>query len=107
MARSERKQPAAPADREAAFQYYASLPVDERSYAAVAARFGLSPRTVERHAREGGWRKRLAAIGATAARRADQELAARRAKQLVDFHQLIEASCVSYARQLASGQVRI
>ena len=24
-----------------------------------------------------------------------------------DFHRLIEASCVSYARQLASGQVRV
>ena len=30
-----------------------------------------------------------------------------RADQLADFHRLIEASCVTYARQLASGQVRV
>jgi hypothetical protein len=94
-------------DREAAFQYWASLPPDGRSYAAVATRFGISPRSIERYARDGAWRERLREIEAEAARRADEELGHRRAKQLADFHQLIEASCVTYARQLASGQVRI
>jgi hypothetical protein len=94
-------------DREAAFQYWASLPLDRRSYSAVASQFGISPRTVERYARDGSWRARLREIEAEAAQRADQDLGQRRAKQLADFHQLIEASCVTYARQLASGQVRI
>ena len=94
-------------DREDAFQYWASLPLDRRSYTAVAAEFGISPRTVERYARDGAWRERLRGIEAKAARRADEELGERRAKLLMDFHQLIEASCVTYARQLASGQVRV
>jgi hypothetical protein len=96
-----------PADRERAFQYWASLPVDGRSYAAVAREFGISPRTVERYARDGSWRERLRRIDAEAALRADQELGRKRAQQLADFQQLIEASCVAYARQLASGDVRI
>lgn len=96
-----------PADREQAFQFWASLPLDRRSYAAVAGEFGVSPRTVERYAREGRWRQRLRAIEAEAAVQADQKLGRDRARQLADFHQLIEASCVTYARQLASGQVKI
>jgi hypothetical protein len=95
------------ADREEAFQFWASLPVDRRSYAAVAGEFAVSPRTVERYAREGRWRERLRGIDADAAAQADQQLGRDRARQLADFHQLIEASCVTYARQLASGQVRI
>ncbi len=94
-------------DREQAFQCYASLPVELRSYAVVAAEFGISHRTVERYAREGGWRQRLRAIEAEAGRRADEQLGRRRADQLADFQQLIDASCVTYARQLASGQVKI
>jgi hypothetical protein len=94
-------------DREAAFQCWASSPPEKRTYAAVGAELGLSPRTLERWAREGAWRARLREIEAEAARRADQELGRRRAKQLADFHELIEASCVAYARQLASGQKRI
>ena len=94
-------------DREHAFQYWASLPLDGRSYAAVAHRFTVSPRTVERWARDGSWRQRLAKIEAEAAARVDEKLGRRRAQQLADFWQLIEASCVTYARQLASGEVKI
>jgi hypothetical protein len=94
-------------DREQAFQFWASLPVDKRSYAAVARKFDVSPRTVERYARDGRWRERLRGIELDAAARADEKLGRDRAKQLADFHQLIEASCVTYARQLASGHVKI
>jgi hypothetical protein len=94
-------------DREQAFQFWAALPLDDRSYAAVAGRFDVSPRTVERYAREGRWRQRLAGIEAAAAARADQKLGRRRAEQLADFWQLIEASCITYARQLAAGDVKI
>jgi hypothetical protein len=96
-----------PVDREQAFQYWASLPHETRSYKAVANRFEVSPRTVERYAREGRWKQRLRRIDAEAAARADEELGRKRAQQLADFQQLIEASCVAYARQLASGEVRI
>jgi hypothetical protein len=101
------RRPGEPVDREDAFQVWASLPVGARTYAAVARAFGISPRTVERYAREGGWRKRLRAIEAEAARQADAQLGRRRAEQLVEFQQLIDASCVTYARQLASGNVKI
>jgi hypothetical protein len=94
-------------DWEAAFAFLASLPPEQRSYAAVATRFGVSKRTVETHGRNGGWRERIAAIDADAARQADQQLGRDRAAQLADFHRLIEASCVAYARQLASGQVKV
>jgi transcriptional regulator with XRE-family HTH domain len=91
------------ADREAAF----ARRVEGLSYAAIAHEFGVSPRSVERWARDGGWKQRLRAIEAAAARKADDELGSRRAKQLVDFQRLIEESSIAYAHQLASGQVRI
>jgi hypothetical protein len=91
------------ADREAAFARWVEL----RSYAAIAAEFGVKPRSVERWAHDGAWKQRLRAIEAAAARKVDRELGNRRAKQLADFQQLIEDSSIEYARQLASGQVRI
>jgi hypothetical protein len=94
-------------DWEAAFLYYASCPPQRRSYAAVATRFGVSRRTVERHGRQERWRERAAAIEAEGAREAEQRLGRARAVQLSDFHRLIEASCVAYAQQLASGRVRV
>jgi hypothetical protein len=49
----------------------------------------------------------LRLIEAEAGRQADERLSRRRGEQLAEFQQLIDASCVTYARQLASGQVRI
>jgi hypothetical protein len=94
-------------DRESAFAFWAALPRERRRYAPVAEQFGVSPRTVERWARDGGWKLRLRAIEAAAARKADDELGNRRSKQLASFQQLIEDSSLEYARQLASGKVRI
>jgi hypothetical protein len=94
-------------DWEAAFLYYASLPPETRSYAAVANHYDVSPRTVEAHGQRSRWRDRVAAIEAEAASEAEQRIGRARADQLADFHRLIEASCVQYARQLASGQVKV
>jgi len=94
-------------DWQQAFEHYASLPFESRSYAAVAAAFNVSPRTVERHAREERWRARVRTLEEKAARQAEEQLGRRRAQQLVDAHQLIEASFVTYARQLAAGQVKV
>jgi hypothetical protein len=107
MSNDSQQPPHRPVDREQAFQYWASLPADGRSYKAVADQFEISPRTVERYARDGRWKQRLRRIDAEAAARADEELGRKRAQQLADFQQLIEASCIAYARQLASGQVKI
>ena len=94
-------------DWEAAFGFYASLPAESRAYAAVASRFGISRRTVETQGRRHRWRERVREIEAAAARQAAEQLGRARADQLADFHRLIEATCVTYARQLASGQVRV
>ena len=94
-------------DWEAAFLYFAALPAETRSYGAVAARYGVSRRTVETRGRRGQWRERVRLIEADAARQAEQQLGRARADQIADFHRLIEASCMTYARQLASGQVRV
>ncbi len=68
---------------------------------------GAALRTIEGWARKGAWKQRLRAIEVDAARKADDELGSRRAKQLVEFQRMIEDSSVAYARQLASGDVRI
>jgi hypothetical protein len=94
-------------DWEDAAVFFVSLPPGERSYRRVAEHYGVSVRTVERHGREGRWQQRAREVDAQAARRADQEIAGRRSKQLVEFQRLIDASCVVYARGLASGEVRI
>jgi hypothetical protein len=103
--RTERR--AGGADREAAFLFWAALPRKRRSYRAVAEQFEASPHSVERWAHDGGWKERLRSVEADAARKADEELGSRRAKQLVEFQGLIEASCIAYARQLANGDVRV
>jgi hypothetical protein len=94
-------------DPQTLFMYWASLAPELRTYRAVAEHFGISSRTLERIAQKGAWRQRLRAIEAEAARKADDELGSRRAAQLCEFQNLIEASCIAYARQLASGDVRI
>jgi hypothetical protein len=94
-------------DWEDAAVFFIALPPGERSYRRVADHYGISVRTVERHGREEGWRQRARLVDAQAARRADEEIADKRGKQLIEFNQLIEASCVVYARGLASGEVKI
>ena len=94
------------ADREEAFAYWTALPREQRSYRAVAQRFGLSPRTVERYGREGGWAERLRAIETQARAAIDDRFAQERAEQLATVKKLIDATFVSYAQQLASGNVR-
>lgn len=102
---SERGRPLV--DWEGVFAVYASLPAESRTYGAVAAKFGVSTRTVESHGRRGRWRERVRVIEANAARQADRQLGRARGEQLAEFHQLIEASCITYARQLAAGRVRV
>ena len=62
-------------DWEEAFQYWAMLPAGERSYAAVADRFSISTRTVERHGQDERWADRLAGIASHAAVTTNAQLA--------------------------------
>jgi hypothetical protein len=94
-------------DWQHAFHCYASLPSDQRSYAAVAARFKVSVRTVERHGLRERWQERARQIEQEAAAAAAAKLVTDRARKLVDLEKLIDASEVRYAQNLRSGDVRI
>jgi hypothetical protein len=94
-------------DREQAFHLFASLPRERRSYATVAAEFGVSPRTVERWGREGQWRKRLQAIEAEAAQELDAELAQARIEDKRQMRKLIEATLIGYAEKLRGREMRM
>jgi hypothetical protein len=94
-------------DWEEAFLVYASLPAQIRSYAAVAAEFGVSVRTVETRGRQGGWRERLRAIEREAARATDDSLRGAKVEQLQKLLKLIDASLIAYADKLRQGEVRM
>jgi hypothetical protein len=94
-------------DWQQAFQCYASLPSDQRSYGTVAARFKVSVRTVERHGLQERWKERAHQIDREAAAAAAAQLAADRARKLADLEKPIDASEVKYAQNLRSGAVRI
>src|SRR5947207_11453710 len=90
-----------------AFLYYAGLPPDQRDYAAVAAEFAVSPRTVERHGRSERWRERARELDREASRTAAARLVEERAATLTDFERLVEASLLGYAQKLREGTVRL
>ena len=94
-------------DWEQAFAFFASLPPERRSYAAVAAEFGVSVRTVERHGRSEQWQQRLRLINAQAAAETNSMLGRARAEQIGKLVKLIDASLVAYAERLRRGDVRI
>jgi hypothetical protein len=81
--------------------------VSERTYAAVAAEFGTSPRTVEHHGRVDGWRVRLREIETAARQGVDRDLAHARAEDLSKIRRLIDASFIEYANKLRAGDVRM
>ncbi len=91
---------------EEAFAYFASLPPEQRTYAAVAEKFGVNPTTVKRWGTRGGWQKRLAQRAVNVARKAadrleDGEVSAK-ARQL----KLLELALVKLVNGIAEGTVR-
>jgi hypothetical protein len=90
-------------DWEAAFAFYAGLAPAERSYAAVAAEFGVSVRTVETHGRSERWKERLLEIAAETRRRTVDALVEDRVEEIEKLRRLIDASLVGYAANLRSG----
>lgn len=93
-------------DWEQGFLFYASLSPAERAYRAVADHFAVSPRTVERHGRDKGWKARIRALEAEAAALADTRLSEERARTLADLNLLLGASLHSYATELRAGKVK-
>src|SRR5919201_746078 len=90
-----------------AFLYYAALAPERRCYAEVAAQFAVSPRTVERHGREQGWKRRARALDAQAAATVAARLVEARAATLSDLEKLVEATLIRYAQNLREGSVRL
>jgi hypothetical protein len=90
-------------DWEAAFAFYAALSPAERSYAAVAAEFGVSVRTVETHGRQERWQARLQAIKEETRSRTAEALIDARVEQIEKLRRLVDASLVGYAEQLRGG----
>jgi hypothetical protein len=90
-----------------AFLFYAALPPEQRDYATVAAEFGVSGRTVERHGRTERWRERARELDREASRTAAARLVEERAATLTDFERLVEASLLAYAQKLREGTVRL
>jgi hypothetical protein len=102
---SDRGRPAL--DWDQAFLYYTGLPPERRDYAAVAAEFGVSPRTVERHGRSERWRERARELDREASRTAAARLVEERAARLNDLERLVEASFVGIAQKLREGTLRL
>jgi hypothetical protein len=102
---SERGRPAL--DWEQAFLHYAALAPEQRSYAAVAAEFGVSARTVERHGRGERWRERARELDREASRAAAARLVEERSARLGDIERLVEASLLALAQKLREGTVRL
>src|SRR4051812_7299819 len=90
-----------------ACSYWMGLPADQRSYQAVADRYGISVRTVERHGRKERWRERRREIEASADRAVAEQLAAARAEHQEGVLKLVDATYVLYARGLSSGTVKV
>jgi hypothetical protein len=102
------RDPGRPAiDWEQAFTFYASLSPERRSYQMVAAQFGVSVRTVERHGREEGWRQRLREIKARVAAETNSSLGQARAEQIGKLAGLIDATLIGYADKLRRGELRM
>lgn len=94
-------------DWAAAFVFYASLPPEQRSYQAVADRFAVSVRTVERHGRDDSWAKRVRELDESAREHAAERVRDARAQNLVDTEALIGASLAAYGDQLLEGLVKV
>ena len=90
-------------DWEQAFAFYAALPPAQRTYAAVAAEFGVSVRTVETHGREEQWKARLQAIKEETRSRTAEALTEARVEEVEKLRRLIDASFVGYAEALRGG----
>jgi hypothetical protein len=101
---STRSRGARPAiDWDAAFGYYGSLSPAERSYAAVAAEFGVSVRTVETHGRKEKWKERVHTIATETRARTADSLVEARVAEVEEMRRLINASLVGYAEALRNG----
>jgi hypothetical protein len=102
---SDRGRPAL--DWEQAFLFYAALPPEQRDYAAVAAEFEVSARTVERHGRKERWRERARELDREASTTAAARLVEERAARLSDLERLVEASFLGIAQKLREGTLRL
>jgi hypothetical protein len=69
----------------------------------VAAKFGVSVRTVETHGRKENWKQRVQAIRAETRVRTADSLVLARVAAIEELRRLIDASLVAYAEALRNG----
>lgn len=87
--------------------FYCGLPVQERTYETVAAQFGVSARTVERHGTRERWREHARAVDQDAASIIARRIGKKRADEAERLMKLIEACHFSFAEQLRRGDIRM
>lgn len=85
--------------RAAAKAYWLALPVEKRTYRAVAARFGVTPARITQIAREDGWQDTLARIDREVVKRAERD-ALRTQLELVAEQRKIAARLQDRTHQL-------
>jgi uncharacterized membrane protein (UPF0127 family) len=80
-------------DWDTAFVYYEGLSPADRSYAAVAAKFDVSVRTVETHGRKEKWKQRVHAIRAETWAQAADSLVMARVGEIEEMRRRVHCSC--------------
>jgi hypothetical protein len=94
-------------DWELAFVFWAGLSPEQRCYQAVADKFAVSVRTVEKHGRADERKKRLAEINAQAIAQTNSSLGQARAEHVDKLRRLIDATLIGYAEKLRRGDMRM
>ena len=105
---SERKRtgPKRSVDPDEAFAYWYN-DGEGRTQAAVAERYGVALRTVERWARDDKWPERSARLDAAAREAADKRLEKQAADRIRHNLQLIAATKAAYAKRLQAGDMSV
>ena len=91
---------------EEAFAFYASLPTDQRTYAAVAEKFGVSLPTLKRWGSQGQWRQRLGQREIELARKVADRTELGEVDARTRHAKLVDLGLIKLANAIAKGDVR-
>ncbi len=91
---------------EEAFAVFCSLPVEERSYTAVAEKLGVNLTTVKRWGSRGKWRQRLQQRDLAIARKAADRAGAGQVDARTRQTKLVELGLIKLANAIAQGEIK-
>jgi DNA-binding transcriptional MerR regulator len=91
---------------EKAFAFYASLPPEQRQYAAVAEHFGVSLATVRLWGSKGNWRRRVLEKEIETVRKAADRVQATEMDTRTKHGKLVELGLVKLATAIAREEVK-